>query len=387
MNIQGIPVLYPVLRDYFGFGYTGIAFLSLVSHLVTGPTQIIFGMLTRVVRRFHILGVGTALAFIGTVVMAAAEGFSHLVIGRVIRSLGTSPYHPVGGAIMASSFPNDRAKALGLYQAISHIGSLLAPLLVGVLLHVVQWRWIVFILGIPFLISSFLCFLVKAESVSVGNTAGGKISDRLGFKEYQAVFRDRNTLVLSLTMMVGAGGRGGGVIQAYLTVLLVDRFGISVSHAAFLFSAYVCGNTLGPLAMGWFSDRTSPLLATRLNLVLSSVFLAAILWPTAPGFALIAFVFMAGFFIGSRTSLLQALLIQSGTREARIDTQLSMYFTIGAVSGPVWTLLIGILVDRLGIDVAIWTMATSYILGMAILGLMRFEGDPEPIGMTDSMKE
>ena len=36
---------------------------------------------------------------------------------------------------------------------------------------------------------------------------------------------------------------------------------------------------------------------------------------------------------------MQTLLIQSSTQDARIDTQLSLYFTIGAVSGPVWTLL------------------------------------------------
>jgi hypothetical protein len=30
-------------------------------------------------------------------------------------------------------------------------------------------------------------------------------------------------------MMAGAGGRGGGVIQTYLTVLLVDRFGVATA--------------------------------------------------------------------------------------------------------------------------------------------------------------
>ena len=67
-------------------------------------------------------------------------------------------------------------------------------------------------------------------------------------------------------MMVGAGGRASGVIQSYLAVLLVDRFGIFASLAAVLFAAFTLGGMFGPLAMGWFSDRTSSLLATRLNL-------------------------------------------------------------------------------------------------------------------------
>ena len=107
--------------------------------------------------------------------------------------------------------------------------------------------------------------------------------------------------------------------------------------------------------------------------VLYPVLLVSILWPAGPGFALAGFVFMAGFFIGSRTRLLQTLLIQGGAGDARIDTQLSIYFTIGAIFRPIWPLLVGVLVDWLGIDVAIWTMATSYILGMVILGLIRFD--------------
>ena len=35
VNIQGIPILYPVLRDHFAFGYIGIAFLTLVSQMIT----------------------------------------------------------------------------------------------------------------------------------------------------------------------------------------------------------------------------------------------------------------------------------------------------------------------------------------------------------------
>ena len=373
LNIQGIPVLYPVLRDHFAFGYMGIAFLTLVTQLVMGPMQITFGVLTRLARRFHILGISNALAFLGTVIVAVSQSYGFLVVGIASRGLGLSSYHPVGGAVMVSSFPQNRAKALGLYQTAGNIGNLIAPLLVGALLHVLGWRSVVFILGVPFIIASILCFSVKEPPLQVVSETGSKKRDRFGLQEYKALFQDRNSLILALTMMVGAGGRGGGVIKAYLAVLLVDRFGISVSFAAVLFAAYTFGGALGPLTMGWFSDRTSPLLATRLNLLFSAVFIALILAPAVPGFHLAVFVFLAGFFIGSRTTLLQTLLIQSSTQDARIDTQLSLYFTIGAISGPVWTILIGVLVDQLGMNVAISTMAASYVLGMIILSLIRID--------------
>jgi predicted MFS family arabinose efflux permease len=122
--------------------------------------------------------------------------------------------------------------------------------------------------------------------------------------------------------------------------------------------------------MGWFSDRTSALLASRLNLFFSAVFVLLFLSPDDPGILLALYVFFAGFFIKSRSSLLQALLIQSGAQDARVDTQLSLYFSIGAVSGPAWTLLTGVLVDQYGMAVSLWTMAASYMFGMVILGFV-----------------
>lgn len=174
-------------------------------------------------------------------------------------------------------------------------------------------------------------------------------------------------------MMAGAGGRGGGVIQTYLTVLLVDRFGMSVSLAALFFTAYTFGGMLGPLTMGWFSDRTSPLLATRLNLIFSSLCIVSILAPAVPGIPLAVFIFLSGFFIGSRNSLLQTLILKCGTQDVRIDTQLSLYFTIGAISGPFWTILVGVLVDQFGMATAIWTMAVSYVVAMIILSFIRLD--------------
>lgn len=373
LNMHGMSVIYPVLREQFAFGYMGIAFLSVVSQMVSGPMQITFGVLTRLARRLHILGIGATLAFLGTVVMAASQSYGHLVAGRVIRGIGASPNHPVGGAIMAASFPRDRAKALGLHHTLGNVGGLMAPLIVGALLHFLGWRSVVLILGVPLLLASIPCFYLKETPAEVDPEVNYKRRAGLGLHEYKAVFRDRNALILGLVMMVGAGGRGTGAIRTYLAVLLVDRYGISVSYAALFFALYTFGGVIGPLAMGWVADRTSPRLTIRLNLVLSAVFLILILTPSAPGIVLGAFVFLTGIFIESRSTLLQSVLIESGPQDARIDTMLSSYFTLGAISGPIWTMLTGVLVDQAGMHVALGTMAASFLVGMGLLGLIRVD--------------
>jgi len=376
VNARGMSVLYPVLREQFAFGYMGIAVLSLAAQVVSGPMQITFGVLTRLVRRTHILGIGTAIGSFGMAGIAVSQTYGHLVASRMVRGLGLSPQHPVGGAIVVSTFPRDRAKALGLHHTSGNIGSLIAPLVVGILLHLMGWRSVILVLSFPLLFMSFLCYFLKEPLPQVDAEARCRPRGRLGLHEYKAVFRNRNALILALVMMVGAAGRGTGGLHTYLTALLVDRYEIPVSFAALFLSVYAFGGVAGPLAMGWLADRASPRLALRLDLLLSAAFVLLILAPSTPGIALGAFVFLSGFFIHSRGPLIQTLLIRIGPQDTRIDTLLSMYFTMAAITGPVWTLLTGMLVDWVGMGAALGTMAASYVVGMALLSFVRIDHPP-----------
>jgi MFS family permease len=373
LNSQGISVLYPVLREYFGFGYTGIALLSVVNQVVEGPMQITFGVITRFLRRVHILGIGTALSFIGVTGLAVSQSYSHLLASKAIRGLGTSPNHPVGGAFMADSFPKARSRALAIYQTSGNIGGWAAPVVVGSLIYFFDWRLVIFILGLPLLLASLVFFSFKgpAPQADIGST--GRRRERLGLSEYKAVIRDRNALLVALVMMVGAAGRGTGALGIYLTAIVVDRYGVSVPFAATFFAAYMLGGVVGPITLGWFADRTSPRLALRITLVFSAVFAVLFLMPQTPGIFLGAVTFLAGFFIHSRGSLTQSILVNLGLKDVRVDTLLSLYHTMSAISGPGWIFVTGVLVDRFGIAVALIAMASSYIVGMAVLNFVKFK--------------
>ena len=267
LSSQGLTVLYPVIRDQLHFGYTGIAFLAVVNMLVEGPMQITFGVMTRFLRRSHILGVGTAVAFVGMSGMALAQNFNHMVLGMATRGLGTSPNHPVGGSVMAYSFPQDRAKALAFHHISGNIGGWIAPLVIAGLLYYLDWRQAVMVISLPMMLMSFSFFFLEEPSPRTESVVGTKRRSRLGLNEYMALMRDRRTLLLASVMMVGAAGRGTGALNTYLAVILVDRFGISVSYAALFVAMYTFGGVAGPMVLGWLSDRTSPRLAIRGDLV------------------------------------------------------------------------------------------------------------------------
>jgi hypothetical protein len=49
---------------------------------------------------------------------------------------------------------------------------------------------------------------------------------------------------------------------------------------------------------------------------------------------------------------------------------------MAAVTGPVWTLVTGMLADWVGMGAALGTMAASYVLGMTLLGFVRIDQPP-----------
>jgi len=95
-----------------------------------------------------------------------------------------------------------------------------------------------------------------------------------------------------------------------------------------------------------------------------------ILLPQTAGIGLFGITFFAGVFIYGRGSLLQSLLISLAPEGTRVDTQLSMFHTFSAITGPMWILVTGLIVDRFGLAPALGVMAVSYIIGVVILGYL-----------------
>ncbi|MFC2072198.1 MFS transporter [Chloroflexota bacterium] len=371
LNNQALAALWPVLREEFGFGYIGIGLLSVVNQVVVGPIEIVYGVVTRFIRRVRIMAIGTLVAFTGIAGMASSQSYAHLMASGVVRSLGTSPNHPVGGAIMADTFPKARAKAFALYNVSGNIGGWLAPLLVGGMLYFLDWRPILLIMGLPLLLASLLFFSVKEPVPQADAGEGKKRRVRLGLAEYKTVIRDRNAILLGLVMAVGACGRGGGGLHTYLTSFMVDRFGVTAPFAAMFLATYTFGAVAGPLSMAWFADRTSPRLVLRISLALSAAFSLLFLVPKTPGIPLGVVIFLAGFFISSRGILTQSMLVSMGPKDVRIDTLLSLYGAMGAATGPLWTLITGVIVRYFGIPPALMVAATSYVSGIVILSFIK----------------
>ncbi len=116
--------------------------------------------------RKRVFLVGLALFVIGSATCGFSTTFGVLVAGRVVQGLGAAAINTGSLSLLASTFnqPAERAKAIGIWTAVSGVALAAGPLVGGLLIEAFSWPAIFFVnlpigvlalaLGIPRLVES-----------------------------------------------------------------------------------------------------------------------------------------------------------------------------------------------------------------------------------------
>lgn len=360
-------VLYPAMMNELGFGFLQLGFLSAISNLTGQGLQVIWGFLAAFFRRTVLLGLGNILLGISTFLHALLGSYPQLVGARVFSSLASSPQHPIGSSILSRYFPKSRGWALTFHYTAGNIGSFVAPAVASFLLLYVGWRPVFVIFSVPCLAMGVLFFFLRDALSGPGGLDGKKKTARASLNAYLQCLKNRNIIFTSMVLMVGAAGRGTGINNTYLVPFFMKQFDVTASTGGFLLTLMQGAGLIGPLLIGWLSDRywkrSSILQLTLLLSALMTVWLVH--HPVLGPFLFLNLIFY-GAFVQSRGSLTQAMIGDFASEELT-DAAFSIYYFVGFISGPIWTLLMGYIMDAYGFVPAFYLAAVTYLGGMIIL--------------------
>jgi len=358
-------VLIPQIYITLGLAPIQAGLLDAVRQLSGGATSMTGGFFVDMFqhRRAHILAFSMGLIAVGYFLVSIAPTYGLILAALAVASAGTALWHPPALGLLAQRFPQQRGLFISLHRSTGNIGDWLGPLIVGGLLAVVGWRWIVGG-GTPVLLvfAVVIFFLLR-------NVGGPKIEG----VDYKAKFRTqvrdmresfRGTgmwWIFSVSAVRGMGDRSLlWVIPLYLTDQLeLSSFWVGF-HVALLAAP---GIFVGPM-FGALSDKIGR------KPIIIFIMASAVIFPTTmalggDGLGMTISVLFFGVFLFSVNSLTQAAAIDVASGKGLEGTFIGLMWGSNAFFGAMASIISGVIVEYIG-----WHAAFYFASGLFFLGFL-----------------
>jgi MFS family permease len=367
-------VIFPVVMKELGFGLFQLGVISAVSNFVGQGLQVVYGFISGMFRRTAILGAGNVIVGITAMLQYFVGSYPQLLAARVIIDAGSSPQHPLGSSILSRYYPKARGWALTFHHSAGNLGSFIGPALASLALLYMGWRTAFVVFGIFSLAMGLSLFLLRDYTSTTEESDAKRNIFKANVNAYLLCLQNRKIIITSLVLMVGAAGRGTGVNATYLVPFFMERFNVTASTGGMLLTVMTGAGLVGPLLIAWFSDRLGKRTSiTQLTLLLSAIMTVWLAQHSELGWFFYVNLILYGSVVQARGSLTQTMIGDFASPELT-DAAFSIYYFVGFISGPIWTLIIGYMMEHYGFGPAFYLAAATYIAGMLLLSLVREDG-------------
>ena len=364
-----LPLTYSYVLITFHIHYAELGLAVAATSVVGGLSQITAGYVSRRVAARWILGSQNLILGLCAVLGSLAPTYPLFAGAQGMASLAASQQHPVGGAVLARTYPDRRGIALSFHTIGGSLGSLLIPLPAAVLLSRFGWRPTMLILSAPLFLMGLI--LVLTFPVVDRERSWPKVPGRPRLRwpsvPRAEIIHPRVVVLGILAATVAAGGRGLGTLNTYVPLYLRNRAHIPEVEVGLIFDLMLLGAVVGPLIGGALSDRLGRLPVLWVAYGLAAVFVFGLGRAAGLPLALIVVLAMAvGVFAYIENPLLQALVSDAVTGEGQASV-FGIYFALAYGVGSLWLALLGWVIGTFGFTAAFTIMAGSYVAAGVIL--------------------
>ena len=367
-------VLIPQIYIALGLAPIQAGLLDAVRQLSGGATSMTGGFFVDMFqhRRAHILAFSMSLIAVGYFLVSIAPTFGLILASLALASAGTALWHPPALGLLAQRFPTRRGLFISMHRSTGNIGDWLGPLIVGILLGFIGWRWIVGS-GTPVLIVfAFVIFFV------LRNVGGPKIEGvdyKAKFKTQMRDMREsfRGTGMWWIFAVSAVRGMGDRSLLWVIPLYLSEQLGMSSWWVGFHVALLAApGIFAGPL-FGALSDRIGR------KPIIVFIMAGAIIFPVTmalggDGPGMTVSVLMFGLFLFSVNSLTQAAAIDVASGKGLEGTFIGLMWGSNAFFGAMSSIMAGVLVEYVG-----WHSAFYFAAGLFFLGFLCALGMPGKI--------
>ncbi|MDB5316419.1 MAG: transporter [Rhodospirillales bacterium] len=351
--------LFPVWRDEFGVSYGALGLVIALMSATTGLLQTPVGFwVDRYGARRFLVG-GTLLMALAISAMAFAPGYWALLVLAIVSGIGNSVIHPADYAILTGSVRSSfMGRAFSVHTFTGNLGFMMAPIVIGLLSSVMDWRnslLLVGLLGLPVVAG------ILWQSKVLKEQARPRKESTMGGRE---LLLSRPMLLFfgffMLSAMAGAG------VQSFIVTVMAELWGMPVAIGGMVLTGYMVGATAGTLVGGWLADsRKGNLIGIVILLTLGSMgMLLALGLVSMPAWLAMGVAFAGGLALGtSRTP--RDLMLKDASPPGEVGKVFGFVSAGLPLGGAIMPVPLGLLIDA-GYPVLVLPVVAG-VLGLSLL--------------------
>jgi len=217
-----VNVALPSIQRALHFSAAGLEWVVAAYALTFGGLLLLGGRSGDLYGRRRMFTIGVGIFAAASLLGGVAPDAAWLIVARMLQGVGGAIASPTALALIQNTFPEgrERARAMGVYAAMSGAGGSLGLLLGGVLTDLVSWRWVMFV-NVPIGVLVALAaprFLPENETRPGRLDLSGALSVTAGMTSLVYGFTRAATAGWSDPLTMGTLGLGLVLLGAFLRI-------------------------------------------------------------------------------------------------------------------------------------------------------------------------
>ena len=361
-------LLLPLIGKELGLSYSEIGSVLSCQYFAGAIANIPGGIFVDSVGRKGLL-MAASLFWIGFpyLIMGFTHSYWMILCCATLVGIGNNLWHPSAIPWLANRFPQRKGLVMSIHGMGGNIGDAVAPLVVGALLAVLNWRNVVVINVLPgVLLATFtLLYLGRKQSAEPDEVSleSGAISGMERLRMFGALLKNRALL----TLAAGSAFRTmtQGALLTFLPLYLGREMGYSpLWIGACMFALQAGGFIAAPIA-GHLSDKIGRRQIIVSSMSMSAVIILLMIFTGGTGW-FVMFVSVLGFFLFAVRAVLQAWLLDA-TPPAMGGTAIGLLFASQAFGQAVGPVSAGIVADHYGLMAAFYFLAGTIVIANLLI--------------------
>ena len=360
-----IPAMFPVLESELGLTFTQLGLISFVLNIVASVLQPVVGFISDKKPMPYALPLGMVSSFVGMAGLALAPQYWMILVSVIFLGLGSAVFHPEGSRVSFMAAGSKRGLSQSIYQVGGNSGQALAPLISAFILVPLGQKGAALFLVVAavgiFLLSKISAWYKK--QLDAEKLANRK---RTLLSSLPALTKKQIGVALTLLMVI-IFARSFYVTNMtnFYIFHLMENYGMTIKEGQLIIFIFLALGAVGTLFGGPMADRLG-----RRNVIILSMTVPiplCLLLPYVPVWSIILLLIAIGFFIMLSFSV--TVVYAQELVPSKIGTMAGLTVGLAFGMGAIGAVVIGILMDYIGVSTTMIVVSTLPIIGLVALAL------------------